>query len=60
MAPILKKAGLAFMSGSATNVALTNGKLKGYFFRVVPNDGVQAPTDATYMEKHLGVTKGRA
>jgi branched-chain amino acid transport system substrate-binding protein len=57
-APILKKAGLAFTSGSATNVALTNGKLKGYFFRVVPNDGVQAPTDATYMEKHLGVTSG--
>jgi branched-chain amino acid transport system substrate-binding protein len=57
-APILKKAGLAFTSGSATNVTLTNGKLKGYFFRVVPNDGVQAPTDATYMEKHLGVTKG--
>jgi branched-chain amino acid transport system substrate-binding protein len=57
-APILKKAGLAFVSGSATNVSLTDGKLKGYFFRVVPNDGVQAPTDADYMLKHLGVTKG--
>jgi branched-chain amino acid transport system substrate-binding protein len=56
--PILKKAGLAFISGSATNVALTNGSLKGYFFRVVPNDGVQAPTDAAYMMSHLGVTKG--
>jgi branched-chain amino acid transport system substrate-binding protein len=57
-APILKKAGLAFVSGSATNVALTNGKLKGSFFRVVPNDGVQAPTDANYMMSKLGVTKG--
>ncbi|MEA2386982.1 MAG: branched-chain amino acid transport system substrate-binding protein [Thermoleophilaceae bacterium] len=58
VAPILKKAGLAFMSGSATNVALTNGKLRGYFFRVVPNDGVQAPTAASYMMKKLGVGKG--
>ena len=57
-APILKKAGLAFISGSATNIKLTDGSLKGYFFRVVPNDGVQAPTDASYMMSHLGVTKG--
>ena len=57
-APILKKAGLAFVSGSATNPALTNGSLKGYFFRVVPNDSVQGPTDADYMMKKLGVTKG--
>ncbi len=57
-APILKKAGLGFASGSATNVTLTNGKLRGIFFRVVPNDGVQAPTDANYMMKHLGVAKG--
>jgi len=58
VAPIFKKAGLAYMSGSATNVALTNGKLRGYFFRVVPNDGVQAPTAAAYMMKKLGVKKG--
>ncbi len=57
-APILKKAGLAFSSGSATNIALTNGSLRGYFFRDVPNDGVQGPTDANYMMSHLGVTKG--
>lgn len=56
--PILKKAGLAFVSGSATNPALTNGQFKGFFFRVVPNDSVQGPTDADYMMKHLGVTKG--
>jgi branched-chain amino acid transport system substrate-binding protein len=58
VSPILKKAGLAFISGSATNVSLTNGKYRGYFFRVVPNDGVQAPTDAAFMIKHLGVKKG--
>ena len=58
-APILKKAGLAFMSGSATNVTLTDGKLKGYFFRVVPNDSVQAPTAADYMMKKLGAKKGK-
>jgi branched-chain amino acid transport system substrate-binding protein len=56
--PILKKAGLPFISGSATNVTLTNGQLKGSFFRVVPNDGVQAPTDANFMIHNLGATKG--
>ncbi len=58
VAPILKKAGLVFASGSATNTALTNGSLRGYFFRDVPNDGVQGPTDAAYMMSKLGVTKG--
>jgi branched-chain amino acid transport system substrate-binding protein len=58
VAPILKKAGLVFASGSATNIALTNGSLRGYFFRDVPNDGVQGPDDAAYMMSHLGVTKG--
>jgi branched-chain amino acid transport system substrate-binding protein len=57
-APILKKAGLAFISGSATNVSLTDGKLRGYFSRVVPNDSVQAPTAANYMIQHLGAKKG--
>ncbi len=57
-APILKKAGLAFASGSATNTALTNGSLRGFFFRDVPNDGVQGPTDVAYMMSKLGVTKG--
>jgi branched-chain amino acid transport system substrate-binding protein len=58
VAPILKKAGLAFASGSATRVSLTNGKWKGYFFRDVPNDGVQGPTDAGYMTSTLGVKSG--
>ena len=57
-APILKKAGLAFASGSATRVSLTGGKWKGYFFRDVPNDGVQGPTDAAYMATTLGVKSG--
>jgi branched-chain amino acid transport system substrate-binding protein len=57
-APIMKKAGLAFASGSATRVSLTNGAWKGFFFRDVPNDGVQGPTDATYMTTKLGVKSG--
>ena len=41
--PILDKAGLAYVSPSATSVSLTDGRLKG-FYRVVANDSVQAPT----------------
>jgi branched-chain amino acid transport system substrate-binding protein len=58
VAPILTKAGLAFASGSATRVSLTDGTYKGYFFRDVPNDGVQGPTVATYMTSKLGVKSG--
>src|SRR5436190_21234164 len=57
-AAILRKAGLAFASGSATRVSLTNGSWKGYFFRNVPNDGVQGPTAANYMFSKLGVKSG--
>lgn len=57
-APIYKKAGLAFASGSATRVSLTSGAWKGYFFRDVPNDGVQGPTDAAYMQSALGAKSG--
>jgi branched-chain amino acid transport system substrate-binding protein len=57
-APILRKAGLAFASGSATRVSLTNGSQKGFFFRDVPNDGVQGPTAANYMFEKLGVKSG--
>src|SRR4051794_25086014 len=60
VAPILRKAGLAFASGSATRVSLTNGSQKGYFFRDVPNDGVQGPTAANYMFTKLGVKSGDA
>jgi branched-chain amino acid transport system substrate-binding protein len=58
VATILKKAGLAFASGSATRVSLTAGANKGSFFRNVPNDGVQGPTDAAYMMSKLGVHAG--
>jgi branched-chain amino acid transport system substrate-binding protein len=54
----LKKAGLVFVSGSATRVSLTDGTYKGFFFRVVPNDGVQGPTDADYMRTKLNVHSG--
>lgn len=57
---ILKRAGLAFISGSATSVALTNGSLARYFFRVVPNDSEQAPTVVRYMTTKLGVKAGTA
>ncbi|HKI92400.1 MAG TPA: branched-chain amino acid ABC transporter substrate-binding protein [Gaiellaceae bacterium] len=57
-APILKKAGLAFISGSATRVSLTSGADKGYFFRDVPNDSVQGPTTIDYLTSKLGVGKG--
>jgi branched-chain amino acid transport system substrate-binding protein len=57
-APVLKRAGLAFMTGSATRVDLTDGHLKGYFFRTVPNDDVQGPTDAAFMMSKLGVSSG--
>jgi branched-chain amino acid transport system substrate-binding protein len=57
-APILKRAGFAFISGSATRVSLTDGKLKGFFYRVVPNDGVQGPSDVGFMMSKLGVKKG--
>jgi branched-chain amino acid transport system substrate-binding protein len=56
--PILRKAGLAFSSGSATRVSLTSGSQKGFFFRDVPNDGVQGPTAANYMFNNLGVKSG--
>jgi branched-chain amino acid transport system substrate-binding protein len=57
-APIYKKAGLAIVSGSATNVTLTDGNLKGTFFRVVPNDGIQGPSDVKYATTQLGVKSG--
>jgi branched-chain amino acid transport system substrate-binding protein len=57
-APILKKAGLVFASGSATRVSLTDGSNKGFFYRDVPNDGVQGPTAANYMLNSLKVKSG--
>src|ERR1700736_638148 len=50
--PLMARAGLAFMSGSATNATLTTGKYPT-FFRVVSNDSVQGPQDARYIISHL-------
>ncbi len=46
--PLFGRAGLAFISGSATSAALTTGK-NPTFFRVVSKDSVQGPQDAHYI-----------
>ena len=56
-------AGLAHVSPSATRTSLTksvDGKAKestAGFFRVVPDDGIQGPTDARFMVDKLNVKK---
>jgi len=53
VAPVLKRANrLPFVSGSALSAALTNGSIPN-FFRVVPNEDMQAPTIATHIRKAL-------
>ena len=49
---LMGRAGLAFISGSATAVALTSGSYPT-FFRVVSKDSVQGPEDANYIIKNL-------
>ncbi|HEU0246466.1 MAG TPA: branched-chain amino acid ABC transporter substrate-binding protein [Gaiellaceae bacterium] len=63
--PILRRGGLAFVSGSATRASLTDpttpdgSVLKnGFFRRVVPHDNVQGRTDVTFMRQKLGVGSG--
>jgi branched-chain amino acid transport system substrate-binding protein len=46
--PLMARAGLAFISGSATAAALTTGKYPT-FFRVVSKDSVQGPEDANFI-----------
>jgi branched-chain amino acid transport system substrate-binding protein len=50
--PLMARAGMPFISGSATAVALTTGKYPT-FFRVVSKDSVQGPQDANYIIKNL-------
>ena len=50
--PLMARAGIGFISGSATAVALTTGKYPT-FFRTVSKDGVQGPQDANYIVKNL-------
>ena len=50
--PLMARAGLAFISGSATNATLTAGKYPT-FFRTVSKDSVQGPQDALYIINNL-------
>jgi branched-chain amino acid transport system substrate-binding protein len=50
--PLFGRAGLAFITGSATKTTLTNGS-NPTFFRVVGDDAVQGPQDAHYIVNHL-------
>jgi branched-chain amino acid transport system substrate-binding protein len=49
---LMARAGMAFISGSATAVALTSGSYST-FFRVVSKDSVQGPQDANYIINNL-------
>jgi branched-chain amino acid transport system substrate-binding protein len=49
---LFERAGLASISGSATQTDLTNGQFKT-FFRVVPNDAIQGPQIVTYVVRNL-------
>jgi len=51
--PIFEPDNLAYIGMSATRTSLTGGDYPT-FFRVVPNDDAQGPTDATYMVDELG------
>jgi branched-chain amino acid transport system substrate-binding protein len=50
--PLLGRAGLASVTGSATLPALASSA-NPTFFRVVPDDNVQGPQDANYIITHL-------
>ena len=52
-AGLFKNAGLAAVSGSATRTDLTTGRKFPTFFRVVPNDSVQAPSIVTFAVEKL-------
>src|SRR3954467_14174096 len=54
----LKGAGLAFISGSATNTTLTtDGSRTGYFFRAVPPDSAQSKSVSTFVSSTLKFKK---
>jgi len=54
--PAFAQAHLAFISPSATRTSLSEGKYPT-FFRVIPTDAVQGPTDADYLSGKLGAKK---
>jgi branched-chain amino acid transport system substrate-binding protein len=47
------RAGMAFITGSATLPALATTGKNPTFFRVVPDDNIQGPQDANYIINHL-------
>ncbi|MBV8711013.1 MAG: branched-chain amino acid ABC transporter substrate-binding protein [Solirubrobacterales bacterium] len=51
--PLFGRAGLVFISGSATNPTLTSSGKNPTFFRTVSRDDVQGPEDANFVVKHL-------
>lgn len=51
--PLFAKAGMVFVSGSATLPALTTSGKNKTFLRVVPDDNIQGPQDANYIVNHL-------
>ncbi|MFZ0088249.1 MAG: branched-chain amino acid ABC transporter substrate-binding protein [Solirubrobacteraceae bacterium] len=51
--PLFGRAGMAFISGSATLPSLTTSGANKTFLRVVPDDNVQGPQDANYVIHHL-------
>jgi branched-chain amino acid transport system substrate-binding protein len=51
--PLFGRAGLAFISGSATNPTLTTSGKNPTFFRTVSRDDVQGPEDANFIVTHL-------
>jgi ABC-type branched-subunit amino acid transport system substrate-binding protein len=63
--PILRRGGMAFVSGSATRASLTDASTpdgavlkNGFFRRVVPHDNIQAATAVTFMRQRLNVGAG--
>ncbi len=51
--PLFGRAGLAFVSGSATNPTLSASHKNPTFFRTVSRDDVQGPEDANFIVKTL-------
>ena len=54
--PKFKEASLVTVSGSATRPSLTTSGIDT-FFRVVPTDAAQGPTDGNFIAEELGATK---
>jgi branched-chain amino acid transport system substrate-binding protein len=50
---LFERASLASVSGSATAVDLTKGRPYTTFYRVVPNDGIQAPQIVAFVARNL-------